>query len=455
MNKFQTILLIVFGIGAVFAVMVFAGYIPKPTSKSSFQGSGTVVVWGTIDDQQFVSYMNDLSDSIQNFRLRYVPKDPNTYEAELIEAFAAGKGPDLFFVDNENMLRFSSQIQPISYSVLPQKNFLETYAPAFSVFLANNGILAYPFLIDPMVLYYNKTLLVNDGIANPPKYWDEISSLTENLTKRDTTGAFLQSTISMGRFENNIHAKNILILLLTQVGNNIVTLNKEGQYVSDLATHRTSIGASLPAVVTYFTDFASPDTLVYSWNKSLPDATSSFLVERVALYPGFSSELFNLQQKNPNLALAVTDIPQPRGFTNKKTYAKVTGIALSKYSANKETAILSIQTIASPYHGAQLAKTLSLPSAFASDLKANPDPSLAYQSVLQVAALRAVSFRDPNTTQTNSLFRELTQNILAGGADADGAYDRADANLSFILNRLNQSNVNSINSTDVVVPTRN
>jgi ABC-type glycerol-3-phosphate transport system substrate-binding protein len=451
MNKFQTILLIIFGVGAIFAVMVFAGYIPKPASRSSFGGTGTVVVWGTIQDQEFVSYMNDLSDAIQNFRLQYIPKDVATYESELIEAFADGTGPDLFFVDNENMLRFSSQIQPIGYAVLPQKKFLDTYPSAFSVFLSNNGILAYPFLIDPMVLYYNRTLLANDGIANPPQYWDEINSLTEKLTKRDNTGAFLQSTIALGRFENNIHAKNILILLLTQIGNNIISINQDGQYVSTLATHRTSLGLSLPAVVTYFTDFASPDTFVYSWNKGLPDATSSFLIERVALYPGFASELFELQQKNPNLALAVSDIPQPRGFTNKKTYAKVTGIALSRYSNNKQTAILSIQTIASPYHGAQFARILSLPSAFSSDLKASPDPSLAYQSVMQLAALRAVSFRDPNYTQTTSIFRDLTQNILAGGSDSDGAYERADANLTFILNRINQSLVNNTNTTQTAV----
>lgn len=447
MNKFQTALLIIFGIGAIFAVMVFAGYIPKPTSKSSFRGSGTVVVWGTIQDREFISYMNDLSDAIQNFRLQYVPKDSATYESDLIEAFAAGTGPDLFFVNNENMLRFSSQIQPIGYAVLPQKKFLETYPSAFSVFLSGNGILAYPFLIDPMVLYYNKTLLANDGIANPPQYWDEITSLAETLTKRDSTGAFLQSVAPFGRFENNIHARNILILLLTQIGNNIVTMNSDGQYVSILASHRTSLGLSLPAVITYFTDFASPDTFVYSWNKGMPDATSSFLIERVALYPGFASELFDLQQKNPNLALAVSDIPQPRGFTNKKTYAKVTGIALSRYSNNKQTAILAVQTIASPYHGSQLAKTLSLPSAFSADLKANPDPSLAYQSVMDLAALRSTSFRDPNYNQTTSIFRDLTQNILAGGADSDGAYERADANLTFILNRINQSAVGNTNNT--------
>ncbi len=304
MKKFQTILLIVFGVGAILAVMVFAGYIPTPSGKSSVKGSGTVVIWGTISDPNFVSYMTDLADGIQDFHIRYIAKDKSTYESELIEAFADGTAPDLFFVDNENVLRFSAQIEPVSYTTLPQKTFLESYAGAFSIFLSPKGVLAYPFLIDPMVLYYNKTLLANDGIATPPKYWDEFNTLAETLTKRDTTGAFLQSTIPFGRFENYSHAKDVIILLLAQVGNPIVAINNEGYYVSTLASHRTSLGLSLPAVTTFFTDFASPDTFVYSWNKSLPDATSSFLTERIVFYPGFASELFNLRERNPNLSLA-------------------------------------------------------------------------------------------------------------------------------------------------------
>ncbi len=440
-KKFQTILLIVFGVGALVAVMVFAGYIPVPKSKTVSKGSGTVVVWGTVNEPSFISYMNDLSDGIENFKIRYVPKNPATYQSELIEAFADGSGPDLFFVDNDTVFRFDKQIQPIAFSVLPQKTFIDSYAPAFTLFLSNNGITAYPFLIDPLVLYYNKTLLLNEGFTNPPLYWDEFSVLSEKLTKRDTSGAFLQSTISLGRFENNVHAKDILSLLLLQVGNPIVGVSNDGFYVSTLGTHKTSQGLSLPAAVTFFTDFASPDKLVYSWNKSLPEALNGFLSERVVFYIGNASELFKIQGRNPNLSLSIAEVPQPRGLTTKKTYAHVTGIALSKYSTNKETAILAVQTIASPYHSGQIAKVLSLPPVYAADLKTNPDPSLAYQNILQISALRSVVWRDPNAEETTNIFRELTQSILAGGADADGAYERAQGNMEFLLNTLNKPTV--------------
>ena len=399
--------------------------------------------------------MNDLSDGITNFKIRYVPKNPETYESELIESFADGTAPDLFFVDNGSISRFSEQIDPIPYSVMSQKTFLNSYAPAFSLFLSKKGTLAYPFLIDPMVLYYNKTLLVNEGIVNPPTYWDELNTLSEKLTKRDPTGSFVQSTISFGRFENNTHAKDIMSLLLLQVGNPIVGINNDGYYVSTLGTHKTDQGLSLPAVTTFFTDFASPDKFVYSWNKSLPDATSSFLTERVAFYVGFSSELFALQAKNPNLSLAISEIPQPRGIKTKKTYANLTGIAMSKNSTNKQTAMLAVQTIASPGHSTQIGKILALPPVYASDLKAATDPALAYQSIFQISALRASSWFDPNKKETNLIFRELSQSILAGGADADGAYEKANSSLEFLLSGLNgktQNTTTSQTTTDITKP---
>ncbi len=113
-----------------------------------------------------------------------------------------------------------------------------------------------------------------------------------------------------------------------------------------------------------------------------------------------------------------------------------------------------MQTVASPYHAGQIAKILSLPPVYAADLKQAADPSLAYQSTLQAGALRSVSFLDPDKTQTLGIFRELTQSILAGGADEEGAYDRANGNLEFLLNRLNQS-LNSGVQTTVTVPTGN
>lgn len=437
-KKFQTILLIVFGIGAVLAVMIFAGYIPTPASKNKVLGHGTVVIWGTINDPNFISYMNEISDSIVDFKIRYIPKNTDTYQSELIEAFADGTAPDLFLIDNDTAFRFTEQIQPIPYTVLPEKTFIDTYAPAFSLFLSNKGIIAYPMLIDPLVLYYNKTLMINEGITSPPEYWDQIIPLTEKMTKRDATGAFIQSTIALGRFENILHAKDILSLLLLQVGNPIVTMDNQGTYISTLNKHKTSQGLSLPAVVTFFTDFASPDKLVYSWNKSLPEASSAFLTERVVFYIGYANELFKLQAGNPNLSLSIAEVPQPRGFNTKKTYAHLTGIAMSKYGINKDTALITAQIIGSSDNASRMAKVLSLPSVYASDLKATPDPSLVYQNILQISALRSLAWIDPNAKATNDIFRELSQSILAGGADADGAYEKAEANMNFLLDKINK-----------------
>lgn len=436
MKKFQTILFIVCGLAAVLAVFIFAGYIPTPGSKTTQKGSGTVVVWGTYNTPEFTGYMADLADGIQDFHIKYVAKDSATYEQDLIQAFADGTGPDIFFVNDQNVLKFSKQILPVPYTTLPKKTFLGTYDFAHSLFLSSNGVLAYPLALDPYVMYYNRTLLANDGIVTVPKYWDEFDALTQTLTKKDALNSFTQSTLPFGRFENNKYAKDIISLLLMQLGNPIIAMDAQGNYVSTLLSFKTTQGASLPLVIGFFTDYASPDKLVYSWNKSLPEARDAFLTEKLVFYIAPASELFKIRDKNPNLSLAVSEVPQARGITAKRTYAHVTGMALSKYSKNQFTATLAMQTIGSPYHAGNIAKVLNLPSIFIADLKANPDPSLAYQDVLNSSALHAVSWRDPNNLATTALFRELSQSILAGGSDAQGSYDRADASMSFLLSKL-------------------
>jgi ABC-type glycerol-3-phosphate transport system substrate-binding protein len=40
-----------------------------------------------------------------------------------------------------------------------------------------------PLFVDPIVLYYNKDILSNEGIVNPPRTWDELFLLNSVLTK--------------------------------------------------------------------------------------------------------------------------------------------------------------------------------------------------------------------------------------------------------------------------------
>jgi ABC-type glycerol-3-phosphate transport system substrate-binding protein len=94
-NKFQTILLIVFGVGLLIGVIMFA-----LTKSGGGSGETEVVFWGTfprrlMDDTLVV--IND-QKKVTGVTVRYVEQDPLTYESDLVEAFASGIGPDVFMI---------------------------------------------------------------------------------------------------------------------------------------------------------------------------------------------------------------------------------------------------------------------------------------------------------------------------------------------------------------------
>jgi ABC-type glycerol-3-phosphate transport system substrate-binding protein len=99
----------------------------------------------------------------------YIEKEKDSYNTEILEALASGNSPDLILVSNENIYKNLNKIYPIPYSSLLKRDFLDTYADAFSIFLASDGVLAIPFSIDPMVMYYNKEIFRTAGVPLPPK----------------------------------------------------------------------------------------------------------------------------------------------------------------------------------------------------------------------------------------------------------------------------------------------
>ena len=66
-----------------------------------------------------------------------------------------------------------------------------------------------------------------------------------------------------------------------------------------------------------------------------------FSAEKTVFYFGFASELKTLINKNPNQNLAVAQMPQIKNVDSSITSARVTGIAISSFSKNFNTALIA------------------------------------------------------------------------------------------------------------------
>ena len=132
------------------------------------------------------SLLEDFNRVNPTFVVKYEEKSPDTFDNDLLEALAAGVGPDMFFISDDLAFKYSNKIFTIPYTSFPINTFKNSFVGAGEVFLTSKGVLAFPLTVDPMMMYYNRSILDANGIAYPPVYWDEFANLVPLLTKKTT-----------------------------------------------------------------------------------------------------------------------------------------------------------------------------------------------------------------------------------------------------------------------------
>lgn len=428
-NNFQIIIIIVFIAAAVIALLIFSGSIPLG-GNSATTGAGTVTVWGTIRGDVVNPLLDEFNTANPAFVVKYVQKDKDTFDQDLLEALASGAGPDMFFISQDLAYHYGNKILVVPYTTYPMSAFQTNFASAGEVFTSPAGIIAFPVLIDPLVMYYNRTTLDTNGIVYPPATWDELVSMVPALTKKDDTNKINKSAVAFGHFSNVAHAKDILSMLFMQTGNKIVK-EQGGRFISDL--NNSSSTYQTEDMLKFYTDFANPQESIYSWNKSFPNARDYFSTENLAFYFGYASELTYLVNKNPNHNMLVASVPQIKGSNSKATMAQVTGLAISRFSTNSNTALIAAQQMSSGSFAAQLAQNLGVAPARRDLLAVKPTDS--YFSVFYKSALYAQSWLDPSPKDTDDIFSKMIDGVLSNIFRADQAISDASSKISLLLNK--------------------
>lgn len=433
MSNFQTILTAIFLSFFVFAVLVFSGLIPLGKSSTSSNAPvGTVVVWGTLSANSLSKFIQDTNTSNPGLIIKYVQKSKDKYNSDLINAFANGAGPDVFFVSADMVTKYKNFIYTIPFTSYPEKVYRDTYIDGADIFLTKDGTLGFPVVSDPLVLYYNKNILNNAGIAEPPKYWDELFNLNGQLTRRSNDGVISQSTIALGSFDNVNNAKDIISLLLLGSGDPIISRNKTTDILSVSINDKTPFSISpLEQVMTFFNSFSNPTNQAYSWNRSLPTSRDMFTSGKLAFYIGHASELFDIQNVNPNLSFDVTDILQTRATNIKRTAGPIYIMSVNKKSPNLAGAMGVASVFATPENTKQISLGLSLPPTQKELLNTNPtDP---YMFTFYKSAIAMHSWIDPDPTATDNIFRELVQNLISNRLTVADSINKVQNQLDLLI----------------------
>ncbi len=406
---------------AVFAILAIGGLIYLSTMKGEKNAEeqtygSSVVVWGTVDQRQLDAEFQNIASSDKAFEVvRYLRIEERALENELLNAIADGNPPDLVILPHTFIARFRSKLMNVPFESLSERTFRDSYIDGAEVFMFSDGTYAVPFAVDPLVLYWNRDLFANVGLASPPKTWETlVNETTPMLTKTDSRRNISQSAIGMGEYLNVRNAKEILSMLFLQSGTTIAE-EREDKYV---VTLNESTGKGLPpahAALNFYTQFASPVANAFTWSRSLQFDRNAFTAGKLAMYLGFASELSGIEDENPNLSFDIAPVPQAQGATALRSYGTFYGLAIPKTSKNVTGAYLAALKLAGSDIAGGVTKALALTPVHRALYTGVSDD--VYGQVFQESALISRGWLDPAPKESNIAFKSMVETITSGRGD--------------------------------------
>lgn len=416
----------------VFFIVVGAILFSTFRSDRESEASISVTIWGTLPLDSFSSFASKyFSEMNLKYAVNYVEKDTITFDRELVEALASGAGPDAIVLPEELIVRYRDKVYPIPYVTLPELTFKQTFIQEGELYLNNDGVLALPLMVDPLVMYWNRDIFNNVGVTAPPTTWAEILALVSKMTKKDQSKNILSSTVAMGEFRNVNNAKEILSALLIQAGNPIVSLGSEGALVGSLDKDFGLQPSPAIRSLEYFTNFSNPNRNEYSWNRAMPGSRDSFANGDLAMYFGFASEFTKIKNLNPNLNFTVALLPQKTKTNILSTYGDIYALAIMKKSLNPAGTYTVISTLTSATAVPYWKDIFNLPSA-RRDILGQTETNAA-KMVFNRSAILSKGWLDPNKSQTSTIFQDMIESYTTGRASLSGAVSTASDQLDNLL----------------------
>lgn len=292
MNRVQLIIFGVIGVIIFIALLIVMGVIPgiRPRPPEEV----TLVVWGFEDEDLWREIANRYREELEYVTISYQQKSPESYEAELLNALASGKGPDIFALKNTEISGHRDKISPLpqnalSYRVRDFKNsFFD--AAALDLVTQEGDIIGLPLAVDTLALFYNRDFFNSANVASPPRTWSELVDAVGRLTLYNEAGIITRSGAAIGTAANVEYAVDILAGLMMQSGVDLV--DRETR-VSKLAGDGFGAGAEGPAgsALNFYTSFADSVRRSYTWSSFFPNSLSAFAQGRTAMAFGYAVDV--------------------------------------------------------------------------------------------------------------------------------------------------------------------
>lgn len=412
MGKAKYIIGAVLVVVGLFWVLVWAGVVPglRVIDKATIK-KAKLVVWGTTDDASiYGGLIKSFQGANPGVEIKYFKKAEDGYEQELLRAFAAGEGPDVFNVHHTWLYRYSDLVSAAPKEIFSASEFRERFVDgAQKDFLFEENLFGVPLYVDTLALYYNIDLFNSAGIVFPPKDWDEFTQYSRMLTKRKQSGDIVMSGAAVGGGKNVVSSSDILAALMLQNG---APLSDASGRVN-FRIGGTGSANPLEKALEFYTSFAKQASPNYSWSgTSVENSESMFAQGRAAMMIGYANAKTSIIKKSPRLRFAVAPFPQVKNAVVKKNYADYWGYAVYKNSSNKDMAWQFLHFLAEPQNSAAYVSFAQRPGSQRATIAAQQnDPQM---KMFAEQALSAVSWIQLDEQVIRKVFTDMIDAQIAG-----------------------------------------
>lgn len=466
------------------ATLVFSGCSLFKTQQTTYQVR--LEVWGLFDDS------DTFSKAISEYRkrnprvidIKYRKLEVESYEDDLRDALASGKGPDVFLIHNSWMTKHKDKLASSPDNVLGAKQVQDLFADVVTKdFVQDSKVYALPLSVDSLALYFNRDYLNQAGISVPPRTWAEFDAAVSRLTKVDSFGNIVLSGAAMGASSDASagdgkinRATDILTLLMMQAGTEMY------DYTNNLASFAKFTPSTLgnesrippgQAALMYYTKFSSPNSKTYCWNSTMHNSVDSFIEGKAAMMLNYSWLIPKIQSKAPKLNLGLSPVPQNidnEGRGVNIDFANYWGFAVSKNkSGETENVTEKVDTPATNdqriFEAWQFIRYLtmppsanqSLPKAASTQEAANYDPAAEYAITQKKPAARrdligaqtndtllapfaqgnmiARSWSQPDDLAVEKIFNEMIDDVTLRNEDPRAALEQAQNAVNLLIQK--------------------
>src|SRR3989338_8961620 len=284
--------IIVFAIISLIVVIVIAIIMINPF-KSAAPALVTLEFWSVFDNSDvYQPLILKYQQLYPNVTINYYKKNVTSYESDLVGALAAGKGPDIFSINNTWLPKHKNKLAPAPATLITPARFSEVFVDvAGQDLIDGNDVYAFPLSVDSLAFFYNKDLLNSAGLAAPPKTWTDFNAAVERLTKRDSKNNILRAGAALGTAKNINRSTDILAALMLQSGAKMVNDDKSA---ASFGESTSSVGANFNPgrqALIFYTNFANPALKVYTWNQLQHYSLDAFVESQAAMMLNYSYQI--------------------------------------------------------------------------------------------------------------------------------------------------------------------